>query len=107
MKKINPKKIINEIVKRILRTAKPRKIYLFGSAARKESHPNSDVDLLIVIRSGRHRRKTAQSIYKSLIGVGYAADIVVVTEDDVERYKENDWMVIKQALEEGVVLYAA
>ena len=107
MKKTGQKLIINEIVKRILLTAKPRKIYLFGSEARSESRPDSDIDILIVIRSGGHRRKTAQRIYKSLVGVGYAADIVVVTEDDVERYKENEWMVIKQALEEGVVLYAA
>ncbi len=43
----------------------------------------------------------------NMIGVGgYAADIVV-TEDDIERYKDRNGMVIQPALEEGRVLYAA
>ena len=42
-----------------------------------------------------------------MIGVGFAADIIVVTEDDIERYGENNGMVIRPAPEEGEVLYAA
>ena len=42
-----------------------------------------------------------------MIGVGFAADIVVITEDDLERYKEHRGMIIHQALEDGRVIYAA
>ncbi len=98
--------ILKEIIRRIVETARPQKIILFGSAERGAMGPNSDLDVLVVIPSGIHRRKTAQSIYRNLIGVGFAVDIIVVTEQDIERYKNNSGMVIKSALEQGRLLYA-
>ena len=69
--------------------------------------PNSDLDILVVMPSGAHRRNTARSIYRNLIGVGFAADIVVVTEQDLDKYRDNIGMVIKPALEQGKILYAS
>jgi len=99
--------IINEIIRRIVETAHPQKIILFGSAVRGEMGPNSDLDILVVMPTGIHRRKTAQSIYRNLIGVGFAADIVVVTEQDLDRYGDNIGMVIKPSIEQGKILYAS
>ncbi|MBN2374093.1 nucleotidyltransferase domain-containing protein [bacterium] len=99
--------MLNKIVKRIINTVHPKKIILFGSAARGEMGPDSDFDLLIIVPSGMHRRRTAQRIYRNLIGVGFASDIIVVTEDDIEKYKDSIGMVIQPALKEGRVLYAA
>lgn len=107
MKPLPLNEILEETIKRILSVIQPTMVILFGSAARGEMHENSDIDLLIVTRSGTHRRKTAQKIYRNMIGVGFAADIVVVTEDDVERYKENPGLIIHHALEDGRVIYAA
>ena len=100
-------KILQETLQRILEVAKPKKVILFGSAARGSMGANSDIDLLVVVPSGVHRRRTAQNIYQNMIGVGFAADIVVVTEDDVERYGNRPGMVIMQAVDEGRILYAA
>jgi len=105
-KKLSPK-LLQTIVDRVVESANPNKIILFGSAQRGEMGPNSDVDILVVMPPGVHRRKTAHSIYRNLIGVGFATDIIVVTEDDVEQHKDNIGLVIKPALEEGRVLYAA
>ncbi len=99
--------ILNEIIKRILDVVHPKNIILFGSAVRGEMGADSDIDLLVVVPSGLHRRKTAQKIYRNLIGVGFAVDIVVVLEDDIERFKDRNGMVIQPALKEGKVLYAA
>ena len=98
--------ILNKIVNVIVETAHPLKVILFGSAERGEMGPNSDVDILVIIPSGIHRRKTAKSIYRNLVGVGFAADIVVATEKDIEIYGDNIGMVIKPALEHGSTLYA-
>lgn len=49
-------KVLAEIIRRIVKVAAPEKIILFGSAARGEMGPNSDVDLL-VIKAGAHRRQ--------------------------------------------------
>ena len=85
-KKLSPK-LLQTIVDRVVESAIPNKIILFGSAQRGEMGPNSDVDILVVMPPGIHRRKTARSIYRNLIGVGFATDIIMepVTE---QEYKE-------------------
>jgi|APSaa5957512622_1039677.scaffolds.fasta_scaffold09552_2 uncharacterized protein len=107
METVSIEKVRDEAVRRIVEVAEPQKIIVFGSAARDELGPESDLDLLVVVSTGKHRRKTAQKIYRHLIGLGFAVDIVVATEDDIEQYKDSDGMVIHKALEEGQVIYAA
>lgn len=97
--------VLDKIIQRIVAVAQPEKIIIFGSAARGEMGPNSDIDLLVV-KSGIHRRRLAQAIYMNLIGVGQAVDVVVVTPEDIERYKDSFALVIEPALREGKVVYA-
>jgi predicted nucleotidyltransferase len=40
--------IVADIVRRIVRAAKPERIVLFGSAARSEMGPDSDYDVLVI-----------------------------------------------------------
>jgi predicted nucleotidyltransferase len=95
-----------EIVRRVVQVAQPEKIILFGSAARGEMGPHSDVDLLVV-KANVHRRRLAQQIYRNLIGVGQAVDVIVVTPEDLERYRDTHALIIAPALREGKVVYAA
>ena len=97
--------ILDQTVSRIVDVAHPRRIILFGSAARGDLNPDSDIDLLVVVAPGTHRRKTAQKIYRHLIGVGSAVDIVVVTEDDIAQYKNHQGMIIQPVLQEGREIY--
>ena len=92
---------IDELVRRIVEAVHPRRVILFGSAARGEMGPNSDLDVLVIMPDGTHRRQTAQEVYRRLWGFGFAKDIVVVTESDVREYGTNPYMSIKSALEEG------
>ena len=96
--------ILDDIVHRIVEVAQPERIILFGSAARGDMNPHSDVDLLVV-KDGAHRRHLAQRIYRSLHGAGAPVDVVVVTPADVERYRDTHALVIKPALQEGRVVY--
>jgi len=61
--------VLDTIIERIVEVADPKRIVLFGSAARDEMGPHSDFDLLVV-KSDVHRRKLAQHIYRNLIGIG-------------------------------------
>ena len=97
--------LLQEVVRRIVDTAQPETIILFGSAARGEAGPHSDLDVLVV-KSGIHRRRLAGDIYENLIGVGCAVDVVVVTPEDIERYGDCPALVIEPALREGRVIYA-
>ena len=96
--------ILDDIIKRIVETAQPERIILFGSAVRGEMGPHSDVDLLIV-REGGHSRELVGKIYQNLHGVGAAVDAVMVSPADVERYKDSHALIIKPALAEGRVVY--
>jgi predicted nucleotidyltransferase len=100
-------RVLDEMVQRIINTVNPRRIILFGSASRGELGPDSDLDLLIVMPDGVHRRRTAQMIYKSLIGLGFAKDVVVVTESDVRDHGDNPSLVLCPALQQGTELYHA
>ncbi|MCY4109314.1 MAG: nucleotidyltransferase domain-containing protein [Chloroflexi bacterium] len=97
---------LDDIVQRIVAAAQPEKIILFGSAARGEMGPNSDVDLLVV-KDTDDARGLAVRIYRHLRGVRVAVDAVVVKPANVERYKDSHALVIKPALREGTVVYDA
>jgi predicted nucleotidyltransferase len=99
--------LLDELVKRTVKAVQPLRIILFGSAARSAMGPDSDVDLLVIVRDGVHRRKTAQAIYKSLRGLGFAKDVVVVTESDVRQFGNNPSLVIYPALTQGKDIYHA
>jgi predicted nucleotidyltransferase len=99
--------VLDELVKRTVEAARPLRIVLFGSAARGEMGPDSDVDILVVVRDGVHRRRTAQAIYKGLRGIGFAKDVVVATESDIRRFGENPSLVFRSALSQGKEIYHA
>ena len=99
--------LLNELVRRIVAAVHPLRIILFGSAARGEMGPDSDLDVLVVMPDGVHRRQTAQQIRRHLMGLGFAKDIVVVTERDIAECGANPYLIIKPALAEGKELYHA
>ena len=99
--------LLEELVRRTIQAVRPLKIVLFGSAARSDMGPNSDLDILVVMPDGVHRRKTAQLIRRHLMGLGFAKDIIVVTQSDIEKHGSNPYMIIKPALDEGRELYHA
>jgi predicted nucleotidyltransferase len=103
----NLTEVLNRIVSRIIETSNPAKIILFGSASRGNMADESDFDILVVMKNGTHRRRTAQLIYRNISDIGFASDIIVVTEEDVELYKDEETSIISPALKEGKVLYAA
>jgi len=99
--------LLDEIVTRITGAVRPLRIILFGSAARQEMNSNSDVDLLIIMPEGTHRRRTSRRIFQALRGIGVSKDVIVVTEKDVAEYGSNPSLILKPAMEEGRELYAA
>ena len=95
---------LDDIVQRVVEVAHPEKIILFGSAARGDMNRHSDVDLLIVKDTNDTLNLTGE-IYGGLRGVGIPVDVVIVSPDAVERYKDSHPLVIKPALREGRTVY--
>lgn len=97
--------VLSEVVRRIIKSAQPEKIILFGSAVRGEMDSHSDLDLLVIVQPGTHRRQTAQTIYRNMIGVGHPVDVIVVTPEDIRRFGRANGLVLEPALREGKVVY--
>ena len=105
MKTVKAQEIIGKMVRRIVRKFHPEKIILFGSYARGTAGPDSDVDLLVVMPVAGTRLDKCVEIRVALSGMGLSKDIVVVTPDDVRKYRDTVGTVIYPAFREGKVLY--
>jgi predicted nucleotidyltransferase len=96
---------IREMARRIAEQFSPEKIILFGSHARGDAGPDSDVDLLVVMSGPGSERERTIGMRMAVRGLGLAKDICVVTADDIDRYRDVLGTIIKPALSEGKVLY--
>jgi len=97
--------VLADIVARIVRAAQPKRIILLGSAARGEMGPDSDLDLLVIKGGKFDQDRVTVAIYRALRGKGAPVDIVVVTPEQVERYRNTHCLVICPALRDGKVVY--
>ncbi len=97
--------ILKIVVKRIVEQFAPQKIILFGSYAQGTPSADSDADLLIIMDVLGSKRKQAVEIDLLLQGIPIATDVLVVSPEDVEKYRDCPGNIIRDALRAGRVLY--
>jgi len=93
-------------VLRIVERFDPQRIILFGSAARGDAGPDSDVDLLVVMPVEGSRREKAVEIGAAVNDIPVPKDIVVTTPEDFEWRKEIVGTIERPAVREGRLVYA-
>ncbi len=98
---------LDELIRRIVEAVHPDKIILFGSAARGEMGPESDVDVMVVMPEGTHRLDTMGYLYRTIRGLGVPFEVVVATPEDLQRYGDRPGLIYRTALREGRTVYAA
>ena len=99
-------KLLEKIVKRILKVVNPVKIILFGSYAYGNPTKDSDLDLLIVVdKLTDSRREMRIKIRKYLREYLLPKDIVVATTKDIEEWKNVPNAFITSIVRNGRVLY--
>lgn len=101
------KEQLDDLIERVITAVHPLRVLLFGSTARGDTSRFSDIDLLIIVPDGSHRRRTAQLVYRHLLGFVLPVDVVVATQSDIEKYKDTPGLIYREALREGRELYAA
>jgi predicted nucleotidyltransferase len=94
------------MVQRLVRQFDPEQIILFGSHARGTAGPDSDVDFLVVMPVKGSKREKQIEIRIALHDIHVAKDIIVVTPEDVIRYRNVPGTLVRPALLEGKLLYA-
>jgi predicted nucleotidyltransferase len=91
----------------------PLRLVLFGSRARGDARPDSDLDLLVVMPQARltpqERQVALQALRSALrpLQLPVGVDLVVVGEEDARRLAGSRWHVVARALREGRELYDA
>jgi predicted nucleotidyltransferase len=100
---------ITRMTRRLAKQFQPERIILFGSHARGDAGPDSDIDLLVVLPLKNPRREKAAlelAMRLAVHDIKFPKDIIVVTPEEVERQRGLPGTLITPALLEGKTVYA-
>jgi predicted nucleotidyltransferase len=98
---------IDDITKIITEDYEPDRIILFGSYAKGNANSNSDLDLLIVSEKEKDkpRWKRGLSLLYKLRKYHFSKDILIYSQEEIEKWKHVDSAFITEINKNGVVLY--
>jgi predicted nucleotidyltransferase len=97
--------LVQEIVQRIVETAQPDKVILFGSRARGDARPGSDFDLLVIKDSDEPGYRRDARLYLALAGLNAPVDVMVYTPEEVREWSAVPQAFVTTAVREGKVVY--
>jgi uncharacterized protein len=102
---VTPAKV-EAAVERIVAAAHPSRILAFGSRARGDAAPESDLDLLVVLPKGAPEARVSGAIQDALQGLLLCIDVVVIEEGRFERLLGALNTLYREVDREGVELCA-
>ncbi len=99
-----PQEAIDEVVRQIAEKFRPQKIIIFGSYARGNPRPESDVDILVVMAT--ELKESQQSLLiRHHLNLFFGLDLILYTPKHLEeRIAMGDYFV-QDVLKEGKVVY--
>jgi len=97
--------LIPDIVRRIVETAQPEKIILFGSRARGDARPDSDFDLLVIKESNEPRYRRSVPLYVALADLPAEVEVMVYTPEEVTDWSQVPQAFVTTAVREGTTIY--
>jgi uncharacterized protein len=97
--------LLQKIVETIVKRCDPRRIVLFGSRARGDARPDSDIDLFVEMEtpdSPHERKLKIRSLFPDR---RWGLDLVVYTPDEVLKYRPMRGLLLSMIEAEGKTLY--
>lgn len=105
---MNREEIIAEVTRRLVDYFHPERIYLFGSAARGEFGPDSDLDFCVVLPDDAPEHLYGPGAHRALWEIGTAVDVVRWPASDFDARGTHVAASLPAAvLREGKLLYDA
>ena len=93
------------VVARIVQRFSPLQVILFGSLAKGQETPHSDIDLLVVLPHVENKRQTAIEIGVAIADFPVPVDIIVTDPKEIASRGNEPGSVLKAALTEGRLFY--
>jgi predicted nucleotidyltransferase len=95
-----------DLLESVVAYFKPRRVILFGSAARGESGPDSDVDLLVILDDDAPpEQRTLRAGDRARRSFRRAADVIPVRESTFQVKSRIAGTLSHAARTEGIVVY--
>ena len=92
-------------IQKIVQELHPEKIVLFGSYAYGNPNPDSDVDLLVIMKTKASHKDRSWAVSRLLLPRPFPVDILVKTRLEVKQGLETGDFFLKEILTRGKVLY--
>jgi len=96
---------IARMVEQLVQAAQPDQIILFGSRASGSPRPDSDVDFLVVMPLTKPRRRLEGDLHAALADADLAKDIIVITPEELIRFRNVPGTIVQPAMATGKVVY--
>jgi uncharacterized protein len=101
------KQIVSNLIGVLVEAAHPKRIILFGSQARGDASPRSDFDIMVVEDKPADRFAEMVRLNRLLRSFDIAVDLLVVSDDQFQYWRETPGNVYYEAATDGQVLYEA
>jgi predicted nucleotidyltransferase len=96
--------LIAEAGRRLAAAAPDSQVILFGSHVRGEAHSRSDVDFLVVEPEVGNEAEESVRLHRTLRDLRFPADVIVVSREYADRWREVRGGLVHAALSQGRVL---
>lgn len=97
---------LEKIIEIAVELFEPEKIILFGSQARGDFRPDSDIDLLIIDakKDSRIGQLKLEFLKRGLKMP--QCDAIKTSSEEIEKFKSSENHLLSRALKEGIVLHS-
>ncbi len=102
---MNEQQILSTVLERLVSRFQPLRIIVFGSRARGDAKPDSDIDLLVVMPTVEDKRRAAVEMRRELDDLPIGKDIVVTTPEEISRRGHLVGTILRPALREGKIIF--
>ncbi|MFA5787067.1 MAG: nucleotidyltransferase domain-containing protein [Actinomycetota bacterium] len=93
------------VVERLVSEFRPLRVILFGSQARGETGPDSDIDLLVVLPHVRDKHATMVAMLRTISDLPVSVDVIPTDPEEIKQRGHLVGTILRPALREGRVVY--